>query len=51
MLGKRSLLAVASIATHILTSSHNFIYQQELLGEYGRNIKELSLHDVVVPHG
>jgi hypothetical protein len=39
-----------SCAAHVLTSTHNFVHKQKLLGEYGRNIQELSLHDVVVPN-
>jgi len=44
-------LAVTALTLHVLTGTHNLVDEEELLREHWGNIKELSLHDVVVPHG
>jgi hypothetical protein len=49
MLTRISFLAL-TLTTHVLTSAHHLVNQQKLLGEYGRNIQELSLHDVTIPN-
>lgn len=39
------------LTSHVLTGAHNLVHKEELLCEHWGNIKELSLNDVVVPHG
>lgn len=44
------LCSVVCLTAHVSTSPHNFVDEEELLGENWRNVKELSLNDVVVPN-
>lgn len=38
------------MSLHVLSGSHHFIDEEELLGEDWSNVQELTLHDVVIPH-
>lgn len=44
-------MAVTALTLHVLTGAHNLVDKEELLCEHWSNIKELSLYNVVVPHG
>ena len=45
-----SLSWCGSCSLHVLTSTHNFINKQQLLGEDWGDVHELTLDDVVVPN-
>jgi len=38
-----------SIASHLLTSAHNFVDKEKLLGKNRCQVQELSLHHVIIP--
>lgn len=50
VLGTRAFSLFLVLAAHVLTSPHHLVDEKKLLGEHWRNIQELSLDYVVVPH-
>jgi hypothetical protein len=42
---------VCAVSTHVLSSAHHLVDEEELLSEHGSDVQELTLHNIVVPHG
>ena len=46
---RQSSLTIRSWLAHVATSSHDFIYEKELLTKNWRDVQELLFDDVVIP--